>query len=116
MTFAAISFLLIFVAFFLTAYFCGDQITGLAEPQNEFEYGVTEKRLREGDKVAFINRTSGGDYIQLDAVVINPEHFGCGYTDSGDYRVLIEHGHQIHLVYRSDIINVVRPYQTGDWI
>ena len=79
----------------------------------KFQYAFNGRDLREGDVIDGVWRTQ----FIYDAVVVRPNCFEYGYDlmRNGDYQVQVKVGSHTFIVNRSDISNVRRPYQIGDW-
>lgn len=77
-----------------------------------FLYPVTSRLLHRDDTV---DGVYGSQFI-YDCTVIKPECLEYGYNNNGDYKVEVKAGNLKLLLARSDISNVRRPYQPGDWM
>lgn len=85
-----------------------------------FRYKTECRELREGDMVDGQNAItvcgSTTAHFIHDVVVLKPQCFEYGYMGDGDYFVEVRVRHVRVLVRRSDVSNIRRIYQPGDWI
>ena len=86
---------------------------GVSDTRPRFEYKFHGKELREGDIIDGVWQTQ----FIYDAVVVRPNCLEYGYDGmrNMDYQVEVKAGSANLFVRRSDLFNVRRPYQIGDW-